>query len=183
MATDRFGVVAFSALLVALFPLAQELRAQSVPVGGQTCTQNYTLYDYYTNGVYQESHWEPDGVTCSSNGGGAVGAGGGSPGGGVGGGGGGDGLGGDGIWVEIAGGTEVNLIKSQVRNNSISCYDDGPGGAEVRAAEVGRILVRNPALSVTKTVTAIWSDGKQTYRRIRTSGSTATQMAATSGCF
>lgn len=175
MTMQKFGAVAFGVLLVAALSQVQEVQAQSVDIGGQTCSQNYSLYDYYSNGVYQTSQWEPDGVSCFDNGGGGY------EGGGGGGGGGGGSVGSDGVWVDVAGGTQVNVVKNQVRNNTISCYDDGPGGTEVRAQEVGRILVKNAALQSSTVVTAFWRDAKQTFRR-GSGGSTAFQMIATSGC-
>lgn len=179
MTMHKIGAVGFGVLLVAALSQVQEVRAQSVNIGGQTCSQNYSLYDYYSNGVYQTSQWEPDGVSCYDNG-----SGGGDYEGfpGVGGGGGGS-VDSDGVWVDMEGGTEVNVVKNQVRNKTISCYDDGPGGTEVRAAEVGRIVIRNPNLKASTTVTAIWSDAKQTFRRANPGASTAHQMVATSGCF
>ena len=44
-------------------------QAQMIDVGGSTCVQNYSLYDYYSNGVLTDSIWEADGITCYDNGG------------------------------------------------------------------------------------------------------------------
>ncbi|WP_448674071.1 hypothetical protein [Pseudoxanthomonas mexicana] len=51
--------------------LVVTVRAQTVDIGGQTCTQNWAWFDYYTNGQLTDSLYEPDGVTCVESGGGS----------------------------------------------------------------------------------------------------------------
>lgn len=53
----------------AVFPEAA--RAQMIVIGDQTCIQEYAWYDYYTNGQLTDSFYEPDGISCYDNGGGA----------------------------------------------------------------------------------------------------------------
>ncbi len=69
-------------LAVALSIGPSRASAQSFNIGGQTCVQNYSLYDYYSDGVRTHSQWEPDGITCYPGGGGSFGdgLGGGGPG-------------------------------------------------------------------------------------------------------
>lgn len=45
---------------------AGEAATQSVNIGGQTCSNNYSLYDYFSDGKYIGSSWEVDGVSCIS---------------------------------------------------------------------------------------------------------------------
>ncbi len=52
---------------------AGDVAAQSVDIGGQTCSNNYSLYDYYSNGEYVGSAWEVDGVNCTPGSGGDYG--------------------------------------------------------------------------------------------------------------
>jgi len=45
------------------------VAAQTVNLGNETCTQNYTRTDYYDNGKFNHSYWQPSGMTCFANGG------------------------------------------------------------------------------------------------------------------
>ena len=45
------------------------VAAQTVNLGSETCTQNYTRTDYYDNGKFNHSYWQPSGMTCFANGG------------------------------------------------------------------------------------------------------------------
>lgn len=164
----------FLAVVVLSIAFPSKSSAQTVNIGGQTCTQNYAWYDYYTNGQLTDSQYEADGVSCFDNG--SVGYEGGTGGGGGGGGGGSN----NGVWVAVNGGdytAEVNVIKNQVRTNDVSCSAE----TESRQVVAGRILVKNPYLQSTTVVTVFFSDGRQTFRRLGAFGS-AFQMVPTSNC-
>lgn len=102
------------------------VAAQTVNLGNQTCTQNYTLYDYYDNGKYNFSSWEPDGMNCFDNGGGDYSYS--DP--GYGGGGGGVSIDPDGAWITPLLGVppdtklQINLVKKQVRTDMVNCGSD-----------------------------------------------------------
>ncbi|KFN50369.1 DUF4329 domain-containing protein [Arenimonas composti] len=53
--------------VAAMFATSLDAAAQSVDIGGQTCSNNYSLYDYFSNGEYIGSAWEVDGVSCTAN--------------------------------------------------------------------------------------------------------------------
>lgn len=72
-----------AAITAAMLSLPVQAFAQSAG----SCTQNWALWDYYSNGDYVGSGWEPNGVSCSPGDGGVDGSP--FPGGGGGGGGGG----------------------------------------------------------------------------------------------
>jgi hypothetical protein len=65
-----FGKLLAACTILCLAFVSCDASAQSYDTGSQTCTQNYSLYDYYTNGRYTHSSWDADGVTCTDNGGG-----------------------------------------------------------------------------------------------------------------
>jgi hypothetical protein len=65
-----FGKLLAACTILCLAFVSYDASAQSYNTGSQTCTQNYSLYDYYTNGRYTHSSWDADGVTCTDNGGG-----------------------------------------------------------------------------------------------------------------
>lgn len=67
---SSIGIVHFTQalLLLACVFFANTTSAQTVNIGGQTCVQRWALYDYYSNGEYQFSAWEADGLSCHSNG-------------------------------------------------------------------------------------------------------------------
>jgi hypothetical protein len=65
-----FGKLFAVCVTLWLASVSFDVSAQSYNTGSQTCTQNYSLYDYYSNGRYTHSSWDADGVTCNDNGGG-----------------------------------------------------------------------------------------------------------------
>jgi hypothetical protein len=65
-----FGKLFAVCVTLCLASVSFDASAQSYNTGSQTCTQNYSLYDYYSNGRYTHSSWDADGVTCNDNGGG-----------------------------------------------------------------------------------------------------------------
>lgn len=78
--TMKGGLLLAAVVLSASIP--DSSNAQSVDIGGATCTQNYAWYDYYTNGELTDSQYEADGVTCFPSAGGGYEGGEGNPGGG-----------------------------------------------------------------------------------------------------
>lgn len=161
----------------------QYSKAQSIDFGSETCTQDYALYDYYSNGEYVGSAWEPDGITCYPNGGspteydpGWIDQPAPEPG---------EETAQAGIWVQVAD-TEVNVIKNQVRTSKLACYEgqnESQGHAEMKLLAASRILIKNPNLKATTIVTVFFNDGKkQTFQRAHPLASSAFQMTPTSGC-
>lgn len=63
----NFVSIARTVLLLVAALFANTIYAQTVSIGDQTCRQRWTLYDYYSDGVYQFSAWEPSGVSCYPN--------------------------------------------------------------------------------------------------------------------
>lgn len=61
-------IVMQTLILLVLLGFGGTSWAQSFDFGGQTCVQKYALYDYYSDGVYTFSAWEPDGIECYANG-------------------------------------------------------------------------------------------------------------------
>lgn len=165
-------VVGFASLM----GTSSESNAQSYDFGGTTCVQNYSLYDYYSDGQYVTSAWEPDGVSCFDNGSGGTNYG--DP--YYGGGGSGGSIDTNGVWVTVptADGVkvEVNLLKKQVRTQEVSCSD----ADATRQVVAGRILAKDPYLKSGSVVTVFFKDGKQTFTRMGLGGTTS--MQPTSQC-
>jgi hypothetical protein len=111
----------------------------------------------------------------------------GSVGGGAGGGGGGGESGGsgnvgsgEGVWFLVDNGdfkALVNTVKNEVKTSDMACS----ALIDSRQVVAARILVKNPYLSASKTVTVYFSDGKQTFQRTGPAFSDI-QMQPTSGC-
>jgi hypothetical protein len=148
--------------------------AQTVNIGGQTCTQNYSLYDYYSNGEYNFSSWEPDGVDCFDFGGdysysdpGIIGGG---------------GTGGSGSDVQaVAGypGRTVSLDGKKIYARDVACGGEGQDVLRVQAAH--HALIPRPNMALNTIVTVYLFEGKsQTFRRVATSGSA--QFAPNGAC-
>src|SRR5690606_1307194 len=57
-------VFAPAALLALAGVLPRPALAQSINLGGQVCTVNYVLVDYYSDGVRTRTAWEQNGITC-----------------------------------------------------------------------------------------------------------------------
>ncbi|SDQ32000.1 hypothetical protein SAMN05428982_0629 [Pseudoxanthomonas sp. CF385] len=172
------GLVATIILAAALTP--QTSSAQMIDIGGQTCTQNYAWYDYYTNGQLTDSQYEPDGVTCFDNGSGGGNYGDPYSGGGGGGGGWFDS---EGVWVSIPGGdyrAEVNMVKHQVRTPDLACKNTE---AVQRQVVAGRILVKNMYLKPTVKVVVTFSDGFKADFYHTGGLSTVSGMVQASGCY
>ncbi|HQZ15171.1 MAG TPA: hypothetical protein PLT55_04950, partial [Acidimicrobiia bacterium] len=71
----------------------------------------------------------------------------------------------------------VNTVKNEVKTSDMACS----ALIDSRQVVAARILVKNPYLSASKTVTVYFSDGKQTFQRTGPAFSDI-QMQPTSGC-
>ena len=89
------------------------LLGRTPSTASANCQVTYALFDYYSNGVYTHSAWEPDGIVCDNEG--PIGEDGSTPGGS--GGGGGTGV----TVVPVAEGTYVNRVNKTVVTNQINC--------------------------------------------------------------
>lgn len=124
----------------------------------------------YVMGSPQQVCW----LTDEPGAGGGEGGGSGGGGGGEGGSGGG-GLDPEGVWVTVNG-NEVNVLKKEVRNMSLSCSDEDV----VLIQAVQSIVVKNPWMALGTVVKLTVSDGSQRYARVNTVGSL--QFQGVSAC-
>ena len=149
--------IGFVTVIMASGMSVSEETLAMVNIGGQTCINNYSIYDYYTGpngtGEIYYTALEPDGVTCFENAGIGIGIGGGGAGGG--------GVS-QGVWLSVpqAGSTtEVNLAKKEVRTKETSCGDE----VDLKARQVAAYGIKNPFVKRGTVVTLIMSDGKQKF--------------------